>query len=78
MKFLQTAWINELMWTGDDGLTEYTFRNSKPIRGKGTMSDLEQKITDEVNSRCRIYFPSLETVVESKGGAAVRIPCFRV
>ncbi|KAE9374473.1 phospholipase D/nuclease [Stipitochalara longipes BDJ] len=53
---------------GDDGLTEYEWRAQRPTKKKGIDSEVEDRVTDEVFSRCRIYFPSRETVQLSKGG----------
>jgi hypothetical protein len=55
---------------GDDGLTEYGWRMNKRSRGKGREAR-ERKISEELTSHCRIYFPSRETVEQSKGGIDV-------
>lgn len=61
----------DLFNLGDNGLTAYGWRPNKPARAKGLAPDFERKVSDELKSRCRIYFPSQETVEQSKGGAKV-------
>ncbi|KAL2785476.1 tyrosyl-DNA phosphodiesterase-domain-containing protein [Aspergillus keveii] len=56
---------------GDSGLTELTLRTSKSLPAKDP-TDPRRLITattaDEWKDRMRIYFPSQETVLRSKGG----------
>ncbi|KAJ5033514.1 uncharacterized protein L3040_008629 [Drepanopeziza brunnea f. sp. 'multigermtubi'] len=52
---------------GDDGATEYRWRTEKPTKSKGR-SAAEHKLLGNVNSNCRIYFPTKETVEASRGG----------
>ncbi|KAL3495591.1 tyrosyl-DNA phosphodiesterase-domain-containing protein [Aspergillus germanicus] len=56
---------------GDSGLTELTLRTSKSLPAKDP-ADPRRLITattaDEWKDRMRIYFPSQETVLRSKGG----------
>jgi hypothetical protein len=59
---------------GDDGLTEYEWRNGKPTKKKGLDYQVELRVADELRSRCRIYFPLRETVQTSKGGIGVSDP----
>ncbi len=44
---------------------------NKPARGKGLSKD-ERELSEDLSSRCRIYFPTRETVLQSKGGIGVR------
>lgn len=67
-----------LIIIGDDGLTEYTWRTTRPSssRRKGTSPAVlqqpgEAELTDVVKDRFRIYFPTKETVIGSKGGSMV-------
>ncbi|KUJ11780.1 phospholipase D/nuclease [Mollisia scopiformis] len=53
---------------GDDGLTEYQLRTGKSTRVKG-QAETKRKPSDDILSRCRVYFPLEETVYRSKGGA---------
>ena len=68
---------------GDDGLKEYNWRTSRPAKSGGTQKlssgdttargELIKRITDNF----RVYFPSRETVLKSRGGAACGGPiCF--
>lgn len=61
---------------GDDGLMEYDWRNPKKTKAKSSGIDKEAKdfqdqVENDVNKDFRIYFPTRDTVVASKGGA----PC---
>lgn len=52
---------------GDDGLKEYDVRLSKPKKGKAPTSS-----ADSVDgTKFRVYFPSRQTVVQSRGGPNV-------
>ncbi|KAG9239404.1 tyrosyl-DNA phosphodiesterase domain protein [Amylocarpus encephaloides] len=54
---------------GDDGMTEYGWRANKPRRGKPTVeSEVERRLSDDVKKHFRIYFPTRDTVANSKGG----------
>ncbi|GAD91435.1 tyrosyl-DNA phosphodiesterase domain protein [Paecilomyces variotii No. 5] len=56
---------------GDDGLTEFTLRNSKtfPAKSRGDPNILIKKDTgQESKDRFRVYFPSDSTVRQSRGG----------
>ncbi|KAI9782798.1 MAG: hypothetical protein M1816_001708 [Peltula sp. TS41687] len=70
--FLRTIYLAA---QGDDGLTEYTWRTTRTSssRKKGTSStDVqptgEAELTAVINNRFRIYFPTKDTVMSSKGG----------
>ncbi|PVH85495.1 phospholipase D/nuclease [Cadophora sp. DSE1049] len=52
---------------GDDGLVEYGWRAGKSTRNKG-MCETERKLSDALKDRFRIYFPTAETVANSRGG----------
>ncbi|KAH7393195.1 tyrosyl-DNA phosphodiesterase-domain-containing protein [Cadophora sp. MPI-SDFR-AT-0126] len=52
---------------GDDGLVEYGWRAGKSTRNKEPC-ETERKLSDILNDRFRIYFPTLETVANSRGG----------
>jgi len=52
---------------GDDGLVEYGWRAGKSTRNKG-MCETEHKLSDTLKDRFRIYFPTAETVANSRGG----------
>ena len=53
--------------TGDNGLTEYTHRTSKPsAKNPGQ----KPPASEWKNNRFRVYFPSQTTVDESPGGPA--------
>jgi hypothetical protein len=69
---LQINLINGLTWgllsIGDDGLTGWC--TNMPASGKGAETR-DRKISEELKSRCRIYFPSRESVEQSKGGIGV-------
>ncbi|KAL2067954.1 hypothetical protein VTL71DRAFT_16052 [Oculimacula yallundae] len=52
---------------GDDGLVEYGWRTGKSARNKG-MCETERKVSETLNDRFRIYFPTEETVTKSHGG----------
>ncbi|KAF8851122.1 phospholipase D/nuclease [Acephala macrosclerotiorum] len=62
---------------GDDGLTEYGWRTGKSTRGKGH-GETKRKPSDDLLSRCRVYFPTEQTVSRSKGGTkSGRTICFQ-
>jgi hypothetical protein len=69
---LEINLINGLTWVllsiGDDGLTGWC--TNRLARGKGAETR-EGKISEELKSHCRIYFPSRESVEQSKGGTGV-------
>jgi hypothetical protein len=48
-------------------MTEYRWRTGK----KGAESATERKLSDELTRLFRIYFPTLDTVSNSKGGTDV-------
>ena len=58
------------MRTGDEGLTEYEWRTKKTARNK-TVNSEERKLRDTLKENFRIYFPTRETVAQSKGGVGV-------
>ncbi|KAI9746599.1 MAG: hypothetical protein M1818_000312 [Claussenomyces sp. TS43310] len=74
---------------GDNGLTEYNWRNNKTPGNKSALSSTnssatrpqlagQQEVWQEAQQRVRIYFPSRETVVKSKGGIkAAGTICFQ-
>ncbi|EPE29923.1 Phospholipase D/nuclease [Glarea lozoyensis ATCC 20868] len=54
---------------GDDGMTEYEWRQSKTPKSKPQKKSVaERNISDEIKQYFRIYFPTHETVANSKGG----------
>ncbi|KAJ9395888.1 hypothetical protein DTO282F9_7133 [Paecilomyces variotii] len=56
---------------GDDGLTEFTLRNSKtfPAKNRGDLNiPIEKTTGQEWKDRFKVYFPSDTTVRQSKGG----------
>lgn len=59
--------------SGDDGTREFGWRNNKPSSKYGVKAstEAERTLSDEVQSGCRIYFPTRETVAASKGGVVV-------
>jgi hypothetical protein len=56
--------------TGDDGMKEYGWRMSRPAKSKAELP-AERKLSELLKSCFRIYFPSRETVENSKGGLGV-------
>lgn len=57
---------------GDDGMTEYDWRLNKPPKGKPRIESVaERKLLDEITKNFRIYFPTRNTVANSKGGLGV-------
>lgn len=60
--------FNAKLFAGDDGMKEYTSRSSRKTSAQKT-SGISQKFKD----RFRIYFPSEETVVKSRGGRGVSL-----
>ncbi|KIM95009.1 hypothetical protein OIDMADRAFT_134826 [Oidiodendron maius Zn] len=52
---------------GDNGMKEYGWRTSRPAKGKGE-TPAEHKLSDILKDCFRIYFPTRETVANSKGG----------
>lgn len=71
MDFLVTLYLAA---QGDDGLTEYNWRNSKKARAKTTSDDrkskdLHNRVMNDVDTNLHIYFPTRDAVVNSKGGA---------
>lgn len=64
---------DKLYLQGDDGTTEFGWRNDKggPKKNIKAVSGAEQRLAKEVNANCRIYFPTQNTVARSKGGTAV-------
>lgn len=62
--------------TGDDGLMEYEWRTSKQATTKVKRAvgqpntTLKEQTIASINQGFRIYFPTHDTVVNSKGGAA--------
>ena len=71
MDFLMTLYLAA---QGDDGLTEYDWRNLKKTKAKTSVSDKKPKgfqdqVENDVNKGFHIYFPTRDTVVNSTGGA---------
>jgi hypothetical protein len=61
-------------FVGDDGMTEYEWRQSKTPKSKPQKeSAAERKISEEIKKYFRIYFPTHETVANSKGGVGVSL-----
>lgn len=69
--FLSTLYLAA---QGDDGLTEYEWRNPRPNRAKGILGKHRQakavrtEIQEQIEDGFRIYFPTHETVAASAGG----------
>ncbi|KAJ8064361.1 hypothetical protein OCU04_006705 [Sclerotinia nivalis] len=62
---------------GDNGYKEYEWRTEKPTRCK-TDTAMERQLSEEIGRGLRVYFPSKQTVAESKGGTnAAGTICFR-
>lgn len=57
---------------GDNGLKEYEWRTNKSSKSKVETRD-ERKLSDRLETHFRIYFPTRETVAQSKGGIGVRV-----
>ncbi|ESZ92279.1 hypothetical protein SBOR_7319 [Sclerotinia borealis F-4128] len=73
-RFLRTIYLAS---QGDNGYKEYKWRTEKPTRSK-TETLLERQLSEEIGRRFRVYFPSKQTVIESKGGTdAAGTVCFR-
>ncbi|TGO75353.1 hypothetical protein BELL_0218g00050 [Botrytis elliptica] len=69
-RFLRTMYLAA---QGDNGFKEYKWRTEKPARCK-----METQLSEEIGRRFRVYFPSEQTVKESKGGTnAAGTICFR-
>ena len=71
MDFLMSLYLAA---QGDDGLTEYEWRNSKKSKAKTNGMDKKAKepqdiVETDVNKGFRIYFPTRDTVANSTGGA---------
>ena len=66
------GFTDTVKWIGDSGWTEYSWRYDKPSRGKAsTEIDAERKLSDRIKDSFRIYFPTEETVAQSRGGIGV-------
>jgi hypothetical protein len=53
-------------------MTEYGWRTNKQGKGKGKAeSAAERKLSDDLANLFRIYFPTWETVGNSRGGTGV-------
>ncbi|CAG8955283.1 hypothetical protein HYFRA_00011265 [Hymenoscyphus fraxineus] len=54
---------------GDSGMMEYEWRTNKSSKNKNNAeSAVERKLTDDLKKYFRFYFPTKETVANSKGG----------
>ena len=62
--------LTEYFSIGDNGLTEYGWRTNKSARSK-VVGETERRLSDDLKSRCRIYYPTRDTVAASKGGIGV-------
>lgn len=64
-----------LILPGDDGLTEYRQRYSQASKPKSkrneTRPEEEVVLLEQIKENFRIYFPTKETVLNSKGGPSV-------
>lgn len=66
-----------LITPGDDGLTEYGQRYSPITKTKSQRTNKEARpeakvaLLEEIKDNFRIYFPTKETVLASKGGLSV-------
>lgn len=58
---------------GNDGMTEYEWRINKPKNKNHGESAAEHKLSDDLKKHFRFYFPSKETVANSKGGLGVSL-----
>ncbi|TGO27745.1 hypothetical protein BPAE_0037g00290 [Botrytis paeoniae] len=67
-RFLRTMYLAA---QGDNGFKEYKWRTEKPARSK-METVMETQLSEEIGRRFRVYFPSEQTVKESKGGTNVR------
>jgi len=65
VEYEHCMWI--LTCSGDDGMTEYRWRTGK----KGAESAAERRLSDDLTKLFRIYFPTWDTVGNSKGGTDV-------
>ncbi|KAK6610639.1 ubiquitin interaction domain-containing protein [Botrytis cinerea] len=73
-RFLRTMYLAS---QGDNGSKEYKWRTEKPARSK-METVMETQLSEEIGRRFRVYFPSEQTVKESKGGTnAAGTICFR-
>ncbi|TGO13984.1 hypothetical protein BTUL_0060g00410 [Botrytis tulipae] len=73
-RFLRTMYLAA---QGDNGFKEYKWRTEKPARSK-METVMETQLSEEIGRRFRVYFPSEQTVKESKGGTnAAGTICFR-
>jgi hypothetical protein len=66
LSVLVASHSNAKVEVGDDGLTEFNWRASKT-----PLSGTELQTVKEIEKGFRIYFPSRETVIRSKGGVSV-------
>ena len=60
---------------GDDGLTEYGWRNSQKSKAKTNNDDkkskaLQVQVEQTINEAFHLYFPTCDTIINSTGGAA--------
>lgn len=69
-----------LILPGDDGLTEYGQRYSQASKSKSKLKRNETRpeeeviLLEQIKENFRIYFPTKETVLNSKGGPSVSLP----
>ena len=68
---------------GDDGLKEYNWRKKRPAKSSGPQklisgdTTARKELIKSIEEDFRVYFPSRETVLKSRGGAACGGPiCF--
>ena len=57
-------------FAGDNGMKEYGWRTSRSAKGKGE-TPAEHKLSEILKDCFRIYFPTRETIANSKGGLGV-------
>lgn len=70
--FLRTIY---LATQGDDGMTEFTWRTTRPSSQRRlgathghSQQPREEEISEMVRTKFRVYFPTKDTVIASKGG----------
>lgn len=69
-----------LIREGDDGMTEYNWRKQRSLQARRKGGNLNvsdtgsEEILERLRKNFRIYFPTEETVVDSKGGPNVSYP----
>ena len=74
-EFLATLYLAA---QGDDGMREYTSRFGNQLRGQQSTTALTSEFLSSMDERFRVFFPSEDTVVNSKGGKnSAGVICFQ-